>query len=403
VGRNHWFDDRYWHVAKQAVALDALPLLARHTIAVLAASLGMSRKCLVLDLDGTLWGGVIGEDGLGGITLGGGPAGESYVAFQEYLLQLKGKGVILAVASKNNEEDARLPFEQHPDMRIKLDDISAFVANWEDKPANLRAIARSLNIGLDALVLVDDNPAERQLVRQELPEVDVVVLPREPSRYVRVLAEHVRLETVSLTEEDRQRTEQYRARAQVDQLAKSATNLDDFYLGLKMEALVAPFDDVTLPRLAQLIGKTNQFNTTSRRYSIAQLQGFMADPDCVHCCLRLRDRFADHGLVSVLIAWRRDETLEIDTLLMSCRVIGRTVEAQMLKHLCSEAQQLGCTQIRGSYVPTDKNALVRELYSRFGFSLIGAENGMTTWEYNLALLGPIENRFISEWNDAAHD
>ena len=342
--------------AKQAVALDALPLLARHTAAVLAAWLGLSRKCLVLDLDNTLWGGVIGEDGLAGIELGAGVAGEAFVAFQGYLLDLKERGVILAVVSKNNEADAREPFEHHPDMAITLDDIAVFVANWEDKPTNLRRIAETLNIGLDALVLVDDNPAERQIVRQLVPEVDVVVLPPNPSGYVRALSEYLDFEPGTFTREDRNRAAQYRARAQALALERSASSIEDFYRSLRMRATIAPFDELHLARIVQLIGKTNQFNLTTRRHDVAAVRRMMADEEVVHLYLKLADRFADHGLVALLIARRDGDALDIDTWLMSCRVIGRTVEHAMVGSLCRRARELGCSPLRGTYVPSAKNA-----------------------------------------------
>jgi FkbH-like protein len=402
-GRSRWFDDRYWHLAKQAVALDALPLLARHTVAVLAAALGLNRKCLVLDLDNTLWGGVIGEDGLSGIALGSGARGEAFVAFQEYVLRLKEKGVILAVASKNNDADARQPFEQHPDMRLRLEDVAVFVANWEDKPANLRRIAETLNIGLDSLVLFDDNPAERQVVRQLVPEVDVVLVPTEPAEYVRALSEYLSFETAALTAEDRRRTEQYRARAEAIALESSAASLGDFYRSLGMEAHVSRFDELHLPRIVQLIGKTNQFNLTTKRHDVAAVRTFMEDADAVPLYLRLRDRLADHGLVGVLIARRDGDVLDIDTWLMSCRVIGRTVEDEFLMHVCRHAGELGCTRLRGTYLPTAKNGMVRDLYARFGFRQVAEDGEATVWEYDLGEQGPIVSAYISEWRVDEHD
>ncbi len=393
-GKQRWFDPRYWNLSKQAVALDALPLLARHTVAVLNASLGLSRKCLVLDLDNTLWGGVIAEDGLAGIRLGSGVDGEAYVAFQEYILKLKSKGVILAVCSKNNRADALLPFEKHPDMRIKLDDIALFVANWEPKPDNVKRMAAELNIGLDSLVFVDDNPVEREAIRQFVPQVDVIPLPEDPSYYVRALSQYLLFETNSLTSEDSQRTEQYRARAQYAELEKQATSLDDFYVSLQMEAVITPFSELDLPRIAQLIGKTNQFNLTTRRYGMAQLEAFVKDPNYVHLALRLRDRFADHGLVAVLIARRDGDVLDIDTWLMSCRVIGRTVEASMLESLCRYAQRLRCRSLQGTYIPTEKNALAAGVYEKYGFSLAHNDGGRTTWLYNLEGKGAVVNSFI---------
>ncbi len=394
IGKQRWCDPRYWNLSKQAVALEAIPLLSRHTAAVMAAALGLSRKCLVLDLDNTLWGGVIAEDGLSGIRLGNGVDGEAFVAFQEYLLRLKNKGVILCVCSKNNYTDAIQPFEMHPEMRLKLDDIALFVANWDSKPDNIRRMAHTLQIGLDSLVFVDDNPVERDLVRKFLPEVDVIPLPEDPSYYLRAVSQYLMLETSSFTAEDHQRTDQYRARARILELETAAGSIDEFYRSLQMEAFVAPFEESQLPRIAQLIGKTNQFNLTSRRHSITQLTVFMKDSTCVHLALRLRDRYADHGLVSLMIAYQRGAVLDIDTWLMSCRVIGRTVEATMLEHLCMQASERGCTTLRGTYIPTAKNAMAADAYAKGGFEREREEQSQETWTYDLSAKGMITNQFV---------
>ena len=399
MGKDRWFDDKYWFMSKQAVSLGALPTLARHCTAVLAADLGLSRKCLVMDLDNTLWGGVIGEDGLGGIKLGqGSPEGEAYLSLQEYILALRTKGVILAVCSKNNDADAREPFLKHPEMRLRMDDIAAFVANWDTKPENLRRIAKMLNIGLDSLAFLDDNPVERDIVRQMLPEVDVIALPRDPFGFRRALSMYPMFETSTFTEEDARRTEQYRARAQIAELEAGATSIEEFYRGLQMKAEIEPFTDVDLPRIVQLIGKTNQFNLTTRRHGMAQIRSFIDDPGCVHFSVKLRDRFTDHGLVALMIARRHGEVLDIDTWLMSCRVIGRTVEAEMLQRLCREAQRLGCSCLRGSFIPTEKNGMVKDIFAQFGFTrdtLSGGEQGQaTSWTYDLNTLGMIRNEFI---------
>jgi FkbH-like protein len=394
VGQERWMDPRYWHFSKQAVSMQALPVLARHLTAIIAANLGLSRKCLVLDLDNTLWGGVIGEDGLPGIKLGGDQIGEAFVAFQDYLLQLKQKGVILAVCSKNNEADAREPFERHPEMKLKLDDFAAFVANWDSKIDNLIRISQTLNIGLDAFVFVDDNPIECLAVRRALPQVDVVTLPADPSYYTRALSSYLMFETASFTAEDSKRTDQYRARALAMRLEQTASSLDELWQSLEMTATIAPFDEINLPRIVQLIGKTNQFNLTTRRHTQAQVEAFMRDPNCIHFYLRLRDRFADHGLVGLIIALQRDSMVEIDTWLMSCRVIGRTVEKTMLARLCEQAALRGVTKIRGLYYATKKNQLVKDLYSQFGFERATAFNDAEVWEYDLGRNGLMENRFI---------
>lgn len=393
-GKDRWFDERYWFLSKQAVAFDALPLVARHTAAVLAAQEGLSRKCLVFDLDNTIWGGIIGEDGLAGIQLGGGPAGEAYVALQDYLLSLKRKGVILAVCSKNDPTVARVPFEHHPDMRIRLDDVAVFVANWEPKPESIKAIAGMLDLGLDALAFLDDNPAEREAVRQMLPEVEVIPLPADPAHYRRALSQSLLFETATYTQEDARRTSHYQARARIAELKKTAGSLEDFYRSLEMHAEVGEFDEFHLPRIVQLIGKTNQFNLTTRRHSAAEARAFMDDPGYVTQYLKLSDRLTEHGLVGVLIARRGGDVLEIDTWLMSCRVIGRTVEREMLAHLCRQGLRLGVARIRGTYIPTRKNGLVENLYDELGFELIAEEGGMTTWEYDLAVKGLVESQFI---------
>jgi FkbH-like protein len=394
VGKSRWFDPRYWHLAKQAVALQAVPLLARHTAAVIGADLGLSRKCLVLDLDNTLWGGVIGEDGLAGIKLGNGVDGEAFVSFQEYILKLKNKGVVLAVCSKNNYADAIQPFEKHPEMRLKLQDIAVFIANWEPKQENIRKIAQELGIGLDSLVFVDDNPVEREAVRQFVPEVEVVPLGEDPSYYARTLSQCLSFEVSSYTPEDAIRVEQYRARSQIRELETAASSIEDFYQNLQMQAIVAPFDTFHLPRIAQLIGKTNQFNLTTRRHGMPQLESFVNDPDCTHLYLRLRDRFVDHGLVALIIALRQGKILDIDTWLMSCRVIGRTVEGKIMEHLCQRAQQLDCTSLRGTYIPTEKNSMAEDAYAKLGFDLVSRIEGRAIWSYDLITKGLITNKFI---------
>lgn len=401
-GKYQWFDHRYWYLSKQAVALDALPLVARHTAALLAAELGLTRKCAVLDLDNTLWGGIIGEDGLSGIRIGTGPDGEAFAAFQDYLLALKDRGVILAVCSKNDEAEARRPFLKHPEMKLRLEDISMFVANWEPKPANLRRITETLGIGLDALVFIDDNPAERELVRSMLPEVAVIALPESPSGYLHAVADSLFFETTTFTEEDRSRTGQYRAKADIAALETAAHSIEDFFRSLDMRASVAPFDDFHLSRIVQLIVKTNQFNLTTRRHGLSQVRSFMNDPAYVHLYLRLKDKFADHGLVSAIIARQHEDALEIDTWVMSCRVIGRTVEVELLMHLCREAERRGCRKLVGVYIPSPKNQMAKDLYDRLGFKLIEIGESGSRWEYDIVVQGPIESRFISPW-ERDHD
>jgi FkbH-like protein len=389
VGKRTWFDPRYWHLAKQAVSLAALPLLARQTAAVLAADLGLSRKCIVLDLDNTLWGGVIGEDGLEGIRLGGDAEGEAFAAFQRYLLGLRRRGILLAVCSKNNPEDARLPFERHPEVLLGLDDFAAFRAGWEPKPDVVRELADELGLGLDSLLYVDDNPAEREALRRELPELDVLVLPEDPSGYVRALADYPLLEAVRVTDEDARRTEQYRGRAEARKSAAGATDLPGYWCSLEMRATIGELDELRLPRAAQLVGKTNQFNVTTRRHGAETVAAMAESPEWVCLWADLRDRFADHGVVALAFARQDGGTLELDTLLLSCRVIGRTLETALLAELSRIALERGCTCLRGVVVETERNAPARDVFERHGF----APAGEGVWDYDLAK-GPIENEFI---------
>jgi FkbH-like protein len=391
VGKERWSDARYWNLAKHAVAPSALPILARHTAAVLAAMVGLTKKCLVLDLDNTIWGGVVGEDGIDGIQLGGGVTGEAFVAFQQHLLALKRRGILLAVVSKNNDADAREPFERHPEMRIRLDDVAVFLASWEPKPDQLREVAARLGIGLDSLVFVDDNPVERAAVRRFCPEVDVITLPRDPSGYVRAVANYLLFEPDAVTDEDGRRTERYRARADVQAAREQASSLEDFLADLAMTATVRPILDIDRSRVVQLLGKTNQFNLTTRRHGAGDVDDFVTDPRSIDLTFRLADRYDDHGLVGVVLArpGPSDESLDIDTWLMSCRVLGRTLEATMLHELCLVAIDRGFATITGSYVRTSKNAMVADVYGRHGFVCVHEDTDGSRWAYDLRQRGPV--------------
>jgi FkbH-like protein len=393
VGKREWFDRRYWHLAKQAVSLAALPLLARHTAAVIAARLGLSKKCLAFDLDNTVWGGVVGEEGVQGLELGDTPAGEAFQAFQEAILALGKRGVILAVCSKNNPDDALEVFEAHPGMRIRRGDIAAFVADWRPKSDQLRSVAETLGIGLDSIVFVDDNPVERESIRQLAPEVDVINLPSDPAGYVAALDDYVLFEPVAFTAEDADRARHYAARQAAAKLAAGSDTLEEFYESLEMRAQVSPFSEANIRRIAQLVGKTNQFNLTTRRHSLQTLQGFAGDPACVHLSFSLADRFGDHGLIALAIGFVRNQALEVDTFLMSCRVIGRTLEETMLDELTRAALDHGCVEIRGVYIPTAKNGLVRDLYPRLGFRLVAEQDDTTEWVREIAA-GSSGPRFI---------
>lgn len=383
-----WSDDAFWHLAKQHPSSGALPALVDHQTALIRAHLGLTKKVLVFDLDNTLWGGVIGEDGLEGINIGPpSPAGEAYQSLQRYAKELRSRGVLLAVCSKNNEADARLPFEKHDAMNLRLDDFAVFRANWDDKPSNLRAAAEQLKLGLDSFVLMDDNPAERAFVRRELPEVAVPELGTDPATFVDALDRRMYFEAIALSDEDRQRHRQYQDNAARVAVQQQAGSLDEFLRQLQMEAEAGPVNESVLARVVQLLGKTNQFNLTTRRHGEGKVREMMASPRWWTQYFKLRDRFGDNGLIGLIIAREADDaagTWEIDTWLMSCRVIGRKMEELMFATLAQAAQEKGIRRLRGVYLPTAKNSMVADLYPRLGFTASGAQAGSQIFEFDLA-------------------
>lgn len=389
-GLDAWFDTTRWLQAKQEIAPQAAPAYGELVGRVLGAQRGTSRKCLVLDLDNTLWGGVIGDDGIDGIVLGEGTArGEAHLALQRYARQMRERGVILAVCSKNDPVIAEAVFRDHPEMLLKREDIAAFVANWEDKAANLQRIAAQLNIGLDSLVFVDDNPVERARIRGSLPMVAVPELPADAGQYVRCVAGAGYFEAVAFTADDRERADQYAANAAREALQQSTESMDDFLRGLEMTVAYGPFRPVDLARVTQLINKTNQFNTTTRRHSAESVARFAAQDGAVTLWFRLLDKCGDNGLVSVMILLPGSEpgVLEVDTWVMSCRVFGRQLEQEAMNIAVEAAASAGARGLRAEYIPTAKNGVVADLYPRLGFRPEGqpsSDPGGTRWVMPLA-------------------
>jgi FkbH-like protein len=381
VGLEHWDDPRLWHAAKLSFAPQMIPVYADVVARTIASVRGKARKCLVLDLDNTLWGGVIGDDGVGGIKLGNGSAdGEAFLAIQRMALELRARGVVLAVCSKNEDDAARLPFREHPDMLLREDHIAVFQANWVDKASNLKAIAQTLNIGVDALVFLDDNPAERMQVRSELPFVAVPELPDDPAYYPRTLAAAGYFEAVAFSKEDRERAGYYQANAERAAAMSQSGDLGDYLTSLDMVCTIGPVDAVTRPRASQLINKSNQFNLTTRRYSEAEVAAVEADPSRHIIQVRLVDRFGDNGIIAVIIADKGAERWEIDTWLMSCRVLGRRVEEACLAHLVGAASAHGAREIIGRYAPSAKNRMVADHYQKLGFSPVETSlDGEALW------------------------
>lgn len=390
VGRDRWFDYTQWYANKLPFALSNGPIYADHVARLIAAMRGKSRKCLVLDLDNTVWGGVVGDDGVAGLKISSGDAdGEAHLAIQRHALALKDRGIILAVCSKNNFETAVKPFREHPEMLLKESDIAVFQANWIDKATNLEAIAKALNIGIDALVLLDDNPAERAQVRAALPMVGVPELPNDPSQFVWCLSAGGYFEAVAFSDEDRLRAESYASDAQRVSVMQQTRNLEDYLTQLGMTMNVRGFDELGRQRIAQLINKSNQFNLTTRRYTEVEVEGLANDPLTYTMQARLKDRFGDLGMIGVMIAkpeaGKEHEIWNIDTWLMSCRVLGRKVEEAMLSELIRSAQSRGVKTLVGRYLPTSKNGIVKEHYAKLGFALADGDiEGPSTWRLDIA-------------------
>jgi len=328
----------------------------------------------------TLWGGVIGDDGLSGIQLGDDYPGSVFKDFQRRLLGLMDRGILLAVVSKNDEAVAREAFERHPDMLIRWTDLAAARINWGPKSANIRAVAKDLNIGADSLVFFDDNPVEQAEVRLNAPEVMVAGVPNDPLRFADVLDALPWFDQVTLSDEDRRRTELYREQRERSVQEESFANIDDFLASLEMTAEVGAVSDATLARVAQLIGKTNQFNLTTRRHSTADVAAMAASPDAVVAWLRVADKFGDQGLVAVGILRREGTRGVIDTMLMSCRVMNRRVEHALFAYLAEHARRLGCDQLIGEYLPTAKNGMVKDLLPGLGFT---PEDGSSRFRLDL--------------------
>lgn len=365
MGREQFYDARSGYWTKQPFSQDGLGLLARHLWSgVKALSLG-PRKVLVLDLDNTLWGGVVGELGAMDVILDG-PEGAPYLAFQRYIKTLSERGVLLAIASKNDQELALEALDSNPLMVLRSKDFVAFQIHWEPKSESLKRIAKELNLGLDSLVFFDDNPRERGEVNQVLPEVAVVPVSDDSVHYIDDLECGLYFEFVELTEEDRQRTRSYQAQAQ---RARAAETVEDYLAYLEMEALIAPIDEQTIARASQLVARTNQFNLTTRRHGRAEILRIASMEGGYARTLELKDRFGELGIISVLLAIPQGDELLIDTWLMSCRALQRTVEHRFFMDLVTFAQKHGYRRLRGEYLPTAKNGVVRQLYPELGFEL----------------------------------
>lgn len=368
LGIDKFYDPALYYNAKMTIAINALPHVAKAFVDVISSQLGKIKKCIVLDLDNTLWGGVIGDDGIGGIEIGELGRGHAFADFQRWLKQLKECGIILTVCSKNNEEIAKEPFESHDEMILKLSDISVFVANWNDKASNIRMIQESLNIGMDSMVFLDDNPFERNLVRQMIPEILVPELPEDPALYLSFLQSCNFFETASFTGSNSDRTRQYQAEFERKKLEQTYESIDDYLKDLEMIGEAKTFEAIRYSRIAQLTQRSNQFNLRTIRYTEDDIQRIAEDEKYLTIYYTLRDKFGDHGLVSVVILEKKSNTdLFVDTWLMSCRVLKRGMEEFVINHMLRIAKENGYTRILSEYIPTAKNKMVQDIYKTMGF------------------------------------
>lgn len=377
-GRNVLFDSRLYYSAEMALSLDALPIIASNVWDIICSIEGKINKCLILDLDNTLWGGVVGDDGWEHIQIGHGIGiGKVYSEIQQWAKRLKNRGVILCVCSKNDEDKAKEPFQKNPEMVLKLDDISVFVANWENKADNIKMIQRVLNIGFDSMVFLDDNPFERNFVRESIPEITVPELPDDPGDYLEYLYSLNLFETASYSIADKDRTKFYQTEAKRVSAASSFVNEADFLKSLKMKCVVEGFTKYNIPRVAQLTQRSNQFNLTTVRYTEEDIERFSSDPKVVDLCFSLEDKFGDNGLIAVVIMRELDEdSLFIDTWLMSCRVLKRGMENFTINTIVSTAKSLGYRRIVGEFCPTKKNGMVKDLLPQMGFSPVSTDNAV---------------------------
>lgn len=385
-GRDFMFASNVYVSTEMILSVDALPYVASRVMDIVAAIKGQFMKCLILDLDNTVWGGVVGDDGLEGIQLGHGLGiGKAFTEFQMWVKKLKQRGIIICVASKNDEDKAMEPFEKHPDMILHLDDIAVFQVNWETKVDNIRTIQSILNISFDSMVFLDDNPFERNMVRENIQGITVPELPEDPGEYLEYLYSLNLFETASYSNADKDRTKQYQVEAKRVSLQKTFTDEANFLKSLKMVSTVSGFTKFNTPRVAQLSQRSNQFNLRTVRYTDADIETYANDPEVVDLSFTLEDKFGDNGLIAVVIMKKHNDALFVDTWFMSCRVLKRDMEKFTLNTMVEAAKKLGCKTIIGEYLPTLKNGIVKEHYDNLGFTKISEKvDGSKRYELDVA-------------------
>jgi FkbH-like protein len=398
VGLASWYDVNQYLTARLPFAAKHVPLYSEHLVRLITAIRGRSRKVLALDLDNTLWGGVIGDDGIDGIRLGrGDPRGEAFLEVQRAARALNQRGILLVVCSKNDESVALKAIREHPEMLLRESDFSAFQINWADKASNLEILAKRLSLGLDAFVFLDDNPAERSLVRQALPQVLVPELPSDPAAFARVLMTAGLFEAVTFSAEDRGRAEHYAANDRRESLRAQSRDLGSFLRSLGMQATFTTSGNIGWPRFGQLINKSNQFNLTTRRYTESELQILIADTSTLTLQVRLIDQFGDNGMICAVIAVPERQDWVLDTWVMSCRVVGRMVEQAVLNRIVAEACARGIRRLIGIYRPTERNGMVKDHYAKLGFARADASApGEDRWELDVNAFAPFDVPIVTQ-------
>jgi FkbH-like protein len=378
-GADRMVDPKMYYLADARIRFELFPALAASWLPYIRAAASRTRKCLVLDLDNTLWGGVAGEDGINGIKLGPTPEGRPFWEFQKQILGLFRRGVLLAINSKNNPEDALAIIRHHPAMILREKHFAAARMNWEDKTGNLLSLAEELNIGLDSLVFLDDDPLNREMVRRAFPMVRVPDVPRDSSEYPRMLRNLTDFDSLTLTAEDLEKGRMYAEQRQRRELQQSSANLEHYLRGLNMTVTIESATAFSLPRLAQLTQKTNQFNMTSRRYQLTEIETFAAQKEWGVFSVQVADTFGDNGIVGAMIFRQEAEALRLDTFLLSCRVIGRRIEDVMLAFLVRQARLRQCRQLLGEFISTGKNIPARHFFETHGFQKISGEEQREQW------------------------
>jgi FkbH-like protein len=381
-GKDNVLDYKMYYLGDIKVSFSHIPSLCDSYISYIIPLASLTKKCIVLDLDNTLWGGVIGEDGLEGIKLGPTPEGRPFLEFQKYILSLYNRGIILAINSKNNLEDVLEVFNKHPYMVLKQDYFASTKINWNDKISNMKDIAKEINIGLDSIVFFDDDKLNREMVRSALNEVAVVDLPEDPSLYLKTIMELNYFNSFQISEEDKKKGQMYAEQKKRQELKKSTTDITEYLEALNMVMTIEKANSFTIPRISQLTQKTNQFNLTTKRYLEEDIKKFSTNKDCLCLSIKVEDKFGDNGIVGVVIIDKKGSTWKIDTFLLSCRVIGRNIEKYMLGLILKIAMKEDVKEVIGEYIPSNKNMQVKHFYSANEFNLLDTKDNLYSFKIN---------------------